>query len=257
MGELINKQEFERIRKESNMMKWAENELKLAGYTEHGEDDPNTWMWHQVMESLAVFISHENSGGSAPFEIKMVSRLASWKPITKLRFTDDEWNNDTFGLNDSRQNKRCPSFFKDKDGSISWNNAVTRKVLYHYHSDAKEMEKLDRPTYWNFSLVAECKKVGDDFQLTGNVYHSVRLKKEDVENGFYVGDTTYVNTIDVEFLKDDWISIVEAEEPTLKEAKEKFDIKVTYIDELNGLPIQSIKKEHENLIIKRLKDDSE
>lgn len=255
MGDLINKEEFERIQKESNMMKWAENELKLAGYTDGDADDPSTWMWQQVMESLAVFVSHGNSGGSAPFEIKMVSRLASWKPITKLKFADDEWAGDSFGTNSYLQNKRCSSFFKEKDGSISWIDAVTRRVLYHYHSDTKEMEKLDRPSYWNFSLVAECKKLGEYYYLTGNVYHSVRLKKEDVENGFYVGDTTYVNTIDVEFSTDDWISVVEAEEPTLKEAKEKFDIKVTYIDEISGLPIQNIKKEHENLIIKRLKEE--
>lgn len=57
-----------------------DKELKLAGYG-NGEGGPNDWMYQQVIEAIAVFASHGNSGGSAPWDI-----------ISPLRFTDDEWS---------------------------------------------------------------------------------------------------------------------------------------------------------------------
>lgn len=41
------------------------DKLKLAGYG-NGEGGPNDWMYQQVIEAIAVFASHGNSGGSAP-----------------------------------------------------------------------------------------------------------------------------------------------------------------------------------------------
>ncbi|UWG69887.1 MAG: hypothetical protein [Bacteriophage sp.] len=48
-------------------------------------------MYQQVIEAVAVFASHSNSGSSAPWEINLVQRLCNWDIITPLRFTDDEW----------------------------------------------------------------------------------------------------------------------------------------------------------------------
>ena len=136
MGNLINKEEFDRLMQSSSMMQWAAKELDLAGYKAGGEDNPNTWMREQVLESLAVFVSHGNSGGSAPFEINLVKQLSSWKPISKLRFTEDEWNDcDTGGL---KQNNRCSSFFKNPDGTIDWIDAVASRVVKQIEFETKE-----------------------------------------------------------------------------------------------------------------------
>lgn len=70
--------------------KHAIKELKLAGYG-NGEGGPNDWMYQQVIEAIAVFASHGNSGGSAPWEINLVQKLCDWDIISPLRFTDDEW----------------------------------------------------------------------------------------------------------------------------------------------------------------------
>lgn len=43
----------------------AKSGLKLAGYTPNG-NGPTNWMYHQVLEAVAVFASHGNSGHSAP-----------------------------------------------------------------------------------------------------------------------------------------------------------------------------------------------
>lgn len=80
-----------KVIKKSNICKHAIKELKLAGYG-NGEGGPNDWMYQQVIEAIAVFASHGNSGGSAPWEINLVQKLCDWDIISPLRFTDDEWS---------------------------------------------------------------------------------------------------------------------------------------------------------------------
>jgi hypothetical protein len=48
-------------------------------------------MYQQVIEAVAVFASHGNSGSSAPYEINLVKKLCNWDIISPLRFTNDEW----------------------------------------------------------------------------------------------------------------------------------------------------------------------
>lgn len=88
---LINKKVLAKVIRESNICKHAIKELKLAGYG-NGEGGPNDWMYQQVIEAIAVFASHGNSGGSAPFEINLVQKLCDCDIISPLRFTDDEWS---------------------------------------------------------------------------------------------------------------------------------------------------------------------
>lgn len=87
---LINKKVLAKVIRESNICKHAIKELKLAGYG-NGEGGPNDWMYQQVIEAVAVFASHGNSGSSAPWEINLVQRLCDWDIISPLKFTDDEW----------------------------------------------------------------------------------------------------------------------------------------------------------------------
>lgn len=68
---LINKKALKYIINHSNICQHAIKELKLAGYGK-GEGGPDDWMYQQVIEAVAVFASHGNSGGSAPWEINLV-----------------------------------------------------------------------------------------------------------------------------------------------------------------------------------------
>lgn len=83
---LINKKALRYIIANSNLCKHAIRELELAGY---GKD--NKWMREQVIEAVALFSSHGNSGFSAPFEINLVKKLCSFDIISPLRFDDGEW----------------------------------------------------------------------------------------------------------------------------------------------------------------------
>lgn len=80
---LINKKVLAKVIRRSNICKHAIKELKLAGYGK-GEGGPDDWMYQQVIEAVAVFASHGNSGGSAPWEINLVQKL--WKKYIEASY---------------------------------------------------------------------------------------------------------------------------------------------------------------------------
>lgn len=132
---LINKKALRYIIANSNLCKHAIRELELAGYSKE-EDGPNKWMREQVIEAVALFSSHGNSGFSAPFEINLVKKLCSFDIISPLRFDDGEWKK--IGLDGSCQNKRKSSIFKEPDGSIHDVDAFSKvpvKKFFIRHSN--------------------------------------------------------------------------------------------------------------------------
>ena len=113
----------------SNMLKWAENELRLAGYhPDDKEDGPNKWLTEGTLELLKVFSDQGHSGMSAPYAVALFEKLASWKPITPLTGADDEWQD--VG-EDTWQNTRDYSVFKGKDGQAYW---VEGRIFWEWFS---------------------------------------------------------------------------------------------------------------------------
>jgi hypothetical protein len=108
---------MERVEQMSNMLKWAEAELKLAGYdTNDPEDGPDRWLAEGTLELLKVFSDQGHSGMSAPYAVALFEKLALWKPIAPLTGEDDEWNEVSEG---TWQNRRNSAVFK-KDGQAYW-----------------------------------------------------------------------------------------------------------------------------------------
>jgi hypothetical protein len=114
----------------SNMLKWAENELLLAGYDRNDpEDGPNKWLAEGTLELLKVFADQGHSGSSAPYAVALFEKLALWKPITPLTGADDEWQD--VG-EDTWQNKRNYSVFKEgKDGQAYW---IEGRIFWEWFS---------------------------------------------------------------------------------------------------------------------------
>jgi hypothetical protein len=113
----------------SNMLKWAEAELKLAGYDINDpEDGPNRWLAEGTLELLKVFSEQGHSGMSAPYAIALFEKLASWKPIAPLTGKDDEWME--VGTN-AWQNKRNSAVFKKEDGQAYW---MDGRVFWEWYS---------------------------------------------------------------------------------------------------------------------------
>ena len=141
---LINKNVLNDIIANSNICQHAIKELKLAGYGK-GEGGPNDWIYQQVLEAVAVFASHGNSGSSAPWEINFVEKLCSWDIISPLTLKDDE-----FQLIDSKgtcQNRRKGDVFKEPDGSIHYNKAFNKRPISRYNFDTKEWTDNKNPIY--------------------------------------------------------------------------------------------------------------
>lgn len=93
-------------------------------------------MYQQVIEAVAIFASHGNSGMSAPWEINLVQKLCDWDIISPLRFTDEEWMQ--ISSDGTCQNRRKGNVFKEPDGSIHYNEAFTKRATSRYNFDTKE-----------------------------------------------------------------------------------------------------------------------
>ena len=104
------------------MLKWAEAELRLAGYDVNDpEDGPNRWLAEGTLKLLEVFAEQGHSGMSAPYAVALFEKLASWKPLSPLTGEPDEW---TEVGPDMWQNKRASNVFKGEDGRAYWSEGI-------------------------------------------------------------------------------------------------------------------------------------
>jgi len=100
-------------KQESMTTTFARRELLAAGMDPDGpEDDPNTWMAQGTLALIALFAEQGHSGSSAPFAIKLFSKLAAQEPWGPLKGDDAEWMEVGPGV---FQNLRCSHVFKQAD----------------------------------------------------------------------------------------------------------------------------------------------
>jgi hypothetical protein len=120
-----------------SMMNWAETELEFAGYpASDTEDGPNKWLREGTLELLKVFCDQGHSGSSAPFAVDLFTKLASYKPLTPITGSDDEWvevGEDTW------QNRRASNVFKGADGNAYNIDGI---VFWEWFTDEETGEKF-------------------------------------------------------------------------------------------------------------------
>lgn len=204
---LINKDVLNDIIANSNICQYAIKELKLAGYGK-GEGGPNDWIYQQVLEAVAVFASHGNSGSSAPWEINLVQKLCNWDIISPLTLKDDE-----FQLIDSKgtcQNKRKSSIFKDPDGSIHNIYAFSKKPVGTYRFDTKTWEKNDKGITWTGGLFEH-----KDNVLTGRYFSICNIWNHETDKGYMPKPKRIIPCVEVEISPDNWIMAVSADSTEL------------------------------------------
>ena len=96
-----------------SLLKFAKRELHAIGYNLDGDDDSmNKMMYEDVVELLTVFCKQGHSGFSAPYAIRLFSKLANYKALSPLTGDDDEWSG-VGSLDETLQNRRCGAVFKD------------------------------------------------------------------------------------------------------------------------------------------------
>lgn len=244
--ELINKKVLQRIIRESNLCQHAIKELKLAGYG--GEGGPNDWMYQQVLEAIAVFSSHGNSGMSAPWEINLVKRLCNWDVISPLRFTDDEW--EQISADGTCQNKRKSDVFKEPDGSIHYNGAFTKRATGKYSFATKEWTENKSPVCWSGGLFEH-----KDNVLTGRYFSTCLLWYYEINNGWTPKPTRAIDCVEVETAPNNWIMAVNADNTDLLLLSCDYDIQWKNCPCMKGIRLEDVTPELEDQAYNEIKNN--
>ena len=131
----------------SNLENHALMEFKAAGWlNDNGEymDEMQEMICRHVLALLDVFNNEGHSGTSAPYAIRLFSRLASFEPIAPLTGEDWEWNDTGHGV---LQNKRASHVFKDETGAYD----IDGKVFWEWaksHNDDGSLSGEAHKSYY-------------------------------------------------------------------------------------------------------------
>lgn len=244
---LINKNVLNDIIANSNICRHAIKELKLAGYGK-GKGGPNDWIYQQVLEAVAVFSSHDNSGGSAIFEIELVKKLCNFDIISPLRFTDDEWCQ--ISSDGTCQNRRKTSVFKEPDGSIHYTKAFCKRATDTYNFDTKEWTKNKKPICWNGGLF-ECK----NNVLTGRYFNTCYLQQHDIINGWTPKPTRNIDCVEIEIAPDNWIMAVDTNDIDLIYLSLDYDIQWENCFCMKDIRLEDVTPELEKRAFEEIKNN--
>lgn len=239
--QLINKKVLNQIINESNICKHAIKELELAGYRKNG-NCPNSWMYKQVLEAIAVFASHDNSNFSAPFEIKLVKKLSNFEVISPLKFDDKEWELCCYN---SYQNTRKSSIFK-RDNKIKDIDAFVKTPIKRYSYDTKEWNKLERISFQGGTLFEH-----KDDVFTGRYFTTCYIKY-DPSKGYMPKETINIDCLEIEFAKDDFIMAVDADNKDLARLNEEYDIEWKLSPTVKDIRLEDYTSGIDELVVKEL-----
>lgn len=134
-----------KLNKDSNYIKHFLKEYEFRGKCE-GMD---RLMRDQVVELLAVLATQGDSGFSIGFKRRLFDRAASFKILSPLTFSDEEFNIETDLDRDSCQNSRLSSVFKYDDGTYQDIDAMNH-ITYNYRYDIA-VDKLVEYNYGGYS----------------------------------------------------------------------------------------------------------
>nr|DAR28996.1 MAG TPA: hypothetical protein [Crassvirales sp.] len=242
---LINKTGLEYVIKNSPLCQHAIKELELAGYDKN-EDGPNGWLYNQVLEAIAVFSSHENSGLSANFEINMVERLCNYNVLSPLKFTDDEWIKCSLG--DFYQNKRKSDVFK-RDGKIEYLHAYIIKSVKNYNCNTKEWTNIKNPNYWNGGIFETVNGI-----LTGNYFNICYIDNIDKEKGWMPKDTVKIECNEIEIGDCNYICCAEKDDINVQLLRVMYNIGYKHSDIIKDVRMEDMTEELEEKFINAIKE---
>jgi len=89
----------------SKLVEHARRELEISGYLDTDADYDGK-LGYATLEIIELIASQGHSGHSLTTILRLVPRLASFKPLSALTGESDEWDEVSHGL---QQNNRCPS----------------------------------------------------------------------------------------------------------------------------------------------------
>lgn len=103
----------------SNLVKHAENELKLAGMFDK-DSDYDGMLGKAVLDLVKVFAKQGHSGFSAHQTLRIFNEVARYKPLSPIGASKDEWMNvSEMSGAEMWQNRRRSTTFS-RDGGKTW-----------------------------------------------------------------------------------------------------------------------------------------
>lgn len=218
MGCLVNKDLLPGIIADSTLMKYAVEELKALGYTS-ASDGIDGMLYNDVIELLAVFVSQGHSNNSAHTILNMFQRLALFKPLSPLRFTDDEWVEFADG---KYQNTRCSCFFKE---SPHVDRIFTIEGYTKCSSRRREYGSSEITDGTGLCWSGCCFHVMHDGVVLSEAYtQRCYLPESSYADGFNPYDCISLPCTEVEILPDDWEFFVEDTCPELQLLKTRYEL---------------------------------
>lgn len=133
----------------SNLVTYAEKELKLAGFYDEDSDYGGV-LPESILKVVEAFSDEGHSGGSAAVSIALLQKLLRFEPLTPLTGNDDEWSVVNIGsTTDSPvyQNMRCSHVFKDETGAYDSEGKIFRE------KDGATYQSRDSRVYITFPYV--------------------------------------------------------------------------------------------------------
>lgn len=211
----------------SEIISWAENEVKIACEKERAASGVNDGDWDygcacydSALKALKSLSEDGHSGMSISFTKHILNRLIDHKPLTPIEDTDDVWEHfhrNTKEGYDAYQCTRMSALFKHvyDDGTVTYDD-VDRVVCYDTDSDVPFSNGLSR------DIVNEMFPITMPYMPVDKPYRMyLNDILTDAKNGdFDTRHIHYVITPDDRIImidryfkegEDDWIEIDEAE----------------------------------------------
>ena len=165
----------------SRLVEHAKYELeRIKAFSEEG-DFYGGMTGKAVMELIETFSKQGHSGTSASIVVKLFSRLAMFQAIGHLTGEDDEWTLLDYGDDIKYQNKRNSAVFKSADGIVTYNNAI--------------IKRCPNGSCWSGPL----------YETREDAINNINQIHVKVKDFPFVPKTFYIDVIEEEIEKDDWI----------------------------------------------------
>ena len=186
-----------KVEQNSSYVKYAKGEMAILSNQSGEADKYQNLMTRYIVDIISVISSQGHSGFSINYLASTIEKLMLFKPLSKLRFTDDEF---TKCCDDMYQNKRDSRIFKYENGEIAFNYALSKKhgVKLSYDDLNKTICKFDAYTgKWCGPLIVIPK--------SGKPYLVSNIRVNDLSK--FDRQEFTVNAIEIEYPKDWWMSV--------------------------------------------------
>ena len=184
--------------KNSNLIYRFKEEVKYLGW-DKSDDKMQKLIVRNIEDLLAVVSMQGHSGFSFSYLMSLFNKAANFKPLSRITFNDDEFNDDTFG-GDVKQNKRDSRIFKYKDGTYSFNDAIRHTPVCRISIDEKTgmmYREKSTGTTWHGPIIV-IPKSGDAYKIS-----DIRVKDTNVFNAKEFD----VNTVEIEYPEGWWLAV--------------------------------------------------